>query len=70
MIDAHIIPDNVLFLGPTVEGEQFKTSAYTDMLKVSASLSSATEGDKVKCKIFKHLFEYNIQLGYVFDVEN
>lgn len=50
MIDAHIIPDNVLFLGPTNENEQFKTLAFTDMLKVVAFLSSAEEGDKTKCK--------------------
>jgi len=50
VIDAHIVPDNVLFLGPTNEEEQFKTLAFTDMLKVFASLSKAVEGDKTKCK--------------------
>jgi len=50
VIDAHIVPDNVLFLGPTNENEQFKTLAFTDMLKVFASLSKAEEGDKTKCK--------------------
>ncbi|XP_022176858.1 fasciclin-1 isoform X1 [Myzus persicae] len=48
VIDAHIVPDNVLFLGPTNEDEQFKTLAFTDMLKVFASLSKAEEGDKTK----------------------
>ncbi|XP_025408255.1 fasciclin-1 isoform X3 [Sipha flava] len=48
VIDAHIIPDNVLFLGPTNEGEQFETLAFTDMLKVVAFFSKAEEGDKTK----------------------
>ncbi|KAL4122907.1 hypothetical protein QTP88_015158 [Uroleucon formosanum] len=48
VIDAHIVPDNVLFLGPTNEDEQFKTLAFTDMLKVFSSLSKAAEGDKTK----------------------
>jgi len=57
VIDAHVVPDNVLFLGPTNENEQFKTLAFTDMLKVFASLSKAEEGDKTKCE-----FCYNILL--------
>lgn len=52
MIDAHVVPDNVLFLGPTNENEQFKTLAFTDMLKVFASLSKAEEGDKTKCEFY------------------
>ncbi|XP_050421905.1 fasciclin-1 isoform X2 [Adelges cooleyi] len=48
VVDAHVVPDNVLFLGPTTEGEQFKTLAFTDMLKVVDSVSSADEGDKTK----------------------
>lgn len=50
VIDAHVVPDNVLFLGPTDENTQFDTLAFTDMLKVVASLSKAEEGDKTKCK--------------------
>lgn len=57
VIDAHIIPDNVLFLGPTSENEQFKTLAFTDMLKVFSSFSSAEEADKTKRKIYELLIE-------------
>lgn len=58
MIDAHIVPDNVLFLGPTNEEEQFKTLAFTDMLKVFASLSKSVEGDKTKCKSYRNEIEF------------
>lgn len=52
MIDAHVIPDNVLFLGPTAEGEKFNTLAFTDMLKVFASITSLRQGDEnISCKI-------------------
>lgn len=52
MIDAHVIPDNVLFLGPTTEGEKFNTLAFTDMLKVFASITSLRQGDEnISCKI-------------------
>jgi len=60
VIDAHIVPDNVLFLGPTNENEQFKTLAFTDMLKVVAFIKSAQEGDKIKCKTLCTLFKFNI----------
>lgn len=50
VIDAHVVPDNVLFLGPTDENIPFDTLAFTDMLKVVASFSKAEEGDKTKCK--------------------
>ncbi|XP_050541767.1 fasciclin-1 isoform X2 [Daktulosphaira vitifoliae] len=48
IIDAHIIPDNVLFLGPTNEGEQFKTLAFTDMLRVVAFFSSNEDAGRTK----------------------
>lgn len=50
VIDAHIIPDNVLFLGPTNENEQFRTMAFTDMLKVEAFISSSEQGESTKRK--------------------
>lgn len=62
VIDAHIVPDNVLFLGPTNEEEQFKTLAFTDMLKVFASLSKAAEGDKTKCKSCHIEFKLNLKV--------
>jgi len=65
VIDAHIVPDNVLFLGPTNEEEQFKTLAFTDMLKVFASLSKAEEGDKTKCKSWCHIIELKLNLKVV-----
>ncbi|VVC43692.1 FAS1 domain [Cinara cedri] len=40
VVDAHVIPDNVLFMGPTDEHTQFKTLAFTDMLRVFASIAS------------------------------
>lgn len=55
MIDAHIVPEHVLFLGPTNEGERFETLAFTDMLKVVAIFSKSEEGDKSKCKICWHI---------------
>lgn len=50
VIDAHIVPDNVLFLGPTAEGEQFKTLAFTDMLRVDVYISKSEDGEKTRCK--------------------
>lgn len=55
VIDAHIVPENVLFLGPTAEGEQFKTLAFTDMLRVDAYLSKSEEGEKTRCKTWFYI---------------
>lgn len=53
VIDAHIVPDNVLFLGPTAEGEEFKTLAFTDMLRVDAYITKSEDGERTKCKTIR-----------------
>lgn len=58
MIDAHVVPDNVLFLGPTNEGDTFRTLVFTDMLKVNAFFTKTEEGDKTKCMICVELFYF------------
>lgn len=37
VIDAHVIPEKVLFLSPTPEHKIFETTAFTDLLKVIVS---------------------------------
>lgn len=37
VIDAHVIPDKVLFLNPTPEYEIYRPTAFTDLVKVTVS---------------------------------
>lgn len=54
VIDGHIIPNKVLFTSATNDGQEFETLAFTDMLKVTVSFSTETDGKEVKKYVKSH----------------
>lgn len=47
IIDGHVVPGKVLFIGATHLDEQFETLAFGDMMKVTVSFTNGGEQDQV-----------------------